>query len=111
MIRLRVQEGHDQSKRGVVITEAILDTGSDRSYCKSSLAEWFQAKERPMPLSVNTITSGRKEMTSEEVTLTAPKLRMRKRHSITIPKVTVVKKLPSALQTAVVLVDAHEIAS
>ena len=94
---------------GAVTTGAILDTGSDRSYCTSGLAEQLQAKGKPVSLTINTITSESEEMATEEVTLTVTNVGMRKSRSITIPKVLVVAKLPSALQTAVV--EPHEVAS
>lgn len=45
-----------------------------------------------MSFSVNTITSERKEMTTEEVTLTITNVGIQRRRSVTIPKVVVKKK-------------------
>ena len=96
-----MRERDQTSARTTVITGALLDSGSDRSYCTRSLVERLKAKGKSITLSVGTIMSEETKLDTEEVNLVVTSVGVRKNKAVTIPQAVVVTELPSSLKDSV----------
>lgn len=99
-MKVKVEE-KTKGSEAAAINRAILDSGSDQSYCTWKLVDQLQVKRRPITLTIGTLVS-EDEMNLEEVGLKVTSVRIWKKRLISFSKVIVVESLPPALQTAAV---------
>ncbi|XP_042232302.1 uncharacterized protein LOC121873053 [Homarus americanus] len=81
-------------------TTALLDTGSDRSYCAKGLVERLRIRGKPTSLFINTLTQG-EQCNTTEVDLEVRGINTRRaKCPISLPKVLVLDRLPPSLENS-----------
>ncbi|MPC32962.1 hypothetical protein E2C01_026300 [Portunus trituberculatus] len=98
-VKVRVTKGW--SEEPGVITGALLDSGSDRSYCTRDLANQLHAKGKLITLSIGTITDEGKEVTTEELNLKLTGIGTRRNRFISLCRILIVPSLPSSLKGSI----------
>ncbi len=98
ILKVRVKGKHNRNQSSI-IRGALLDTGSDRTFCTRKIAKQLQEKGKRVKLSLSTISEKMNELDTEEIWLKITSVAVKGVRSIIVPNVLVIEALPELLRS------------
>ncbi|XP_042208576.1 uncharacterized protein LOC121856861 [Homarus americanus] len=93
--------GHGNPNQARELRRKGPETGSNWSYCTESLANQLRITGKSVSISIATILKETKSVKAKEIDLKVNSIGMRRSRSINIPRILVIKDLPSSLEASV----------